>query len=122
MEERDDWDSENAEVHEPEREVKSVYSLRFSPSEIAEIREAANREGVTTSEFIRSAARSRATLQSVSAEAVRAIALAVAGISERYEAAANAGGEAPSAEALASWVQEQVRKGDPAGKTARQSA
>ena len=40
-----DWDYENAEVHEPEREVMSVYSLRFTSKEIADIREAARREG-----------------------------------------------------------------------------
>ena len=44
MSKHDDWDYENAEVHEAEREVKSVYSLRFSATEIAEIREAAKRD------------------------------------------------------------------------------
>lgn len=57
---RDDWDYENAEVREPEREVLSAYSVRFTATEVADIRAAAKREGVSTSEFIRTAARTRA--------------------------------------------------------------
>lgn len=106
MSERNDWDYENAEVHEPEREVKSVYSLRFSATEIAEIREAAKREGVTTSEFIRTAARSRAKTQTIPAEIVKALALALVNISERYELAGVAEGKGGSVEDLAGWLNE----------------
>ena len=56
----DDWDYDNAEVREPERDVRSVYSLRFTAAEIATIRAAARREGVTTSDFIRTSASTRA--------------------------------------------------------------
>ncbi len=56
----DNWDYENAEVREAEDEVRSVYRLRFTAPEIADIRAAARREGVTASEFIRTAARTRA--------------------------------------------------------------
>lgn len=108
MSTRDDWDYENAEIHEPEREVKSVYSLRFTATEIAEIRAAAEREGVTTSEFIRTAARSRAKTQAVPAEIVKALALALVNISERYELAGAAEGKRGSVEDLASWLNEQA--------------
>lgn len=106
MSKHDDWDFENAELHEPEREVKSVYSLRFSATEIADIREAAKREGVTTSEFIRTAARSRAKTQTIPAELVKALALALVNISERYEQAGLAEGEGGSVEDLAGWLNE----------------
>ena len=56
----DDWDYDNAEVRDAQRDVRSVYSLRFTVAEIAAIRAAARREGVTTSDFIRTAARRRA--------------------------------------------------------------
>lgn len=104
MSKHDDWDYETAEVHEAEREVKSVYSLRFSATEIAAIREAAKREGVTTSEFIRTAAWSRAKMQTIPAEIVKALALALVNISERYELAGVAGGEGGSVEDLAGWL------------------
>ncbi len=114
MSKHDDWDYEDAEVHEPEREVKSVYSLRFSAGEIAEIREAAKREGVTTSEFIRTAARSRAKTQTVPAEIVKALALALVNISERYELAGVAEGKGGSVEDLAGWLNEHVLETRPA--------
>ena len=120
MSKHEDWDYENAEVHEPEREVMSVYSLRFTSTEIADIRAAARQEGVTTSEFIRSAARSRATLQTVPAEAVRAFALAVASVTERYEEAGEGG--TPSAEDLAGWLEENSSQGEPAQKATRKTA
>ena len=53
---RNDWDYENAEVHEGEDEVASIYGVRFSADEIARIRAAAKRQGVTTTEFIQRAA------------------------------------------------------------------
>ena len=108
MSTREDWDYENAEIHEPEREVKSVYSLRFSATEIAEIRAAAEREGVTTSEFIRAAARSRAKTQTVPAEIVKALALALVNISERYELAGVGEGTGGSVEDLAGWLNEHL--------------
>lgn len=106
MSKHDEWDYENAEVNEPEREVKSVYSLRFTAGEIADIRAAAKREGVTTSEFIRTAARTRATTQALPAELVKSIALAIVGISERYELAA--AGKENSVEDLAVWLNEHA--------------
>ena len=106
MSKHDDWDYENAEVHEPEREVKSVYSLRFSATEIGEIRAAAKREGVTTSEFIRTGALSRAKTQTIPAEIVKALALALVNISERYELAGVADGAGGSVEDLAGWLNE----------------
>ena len=55
-----DWDYENAEVHEGEDNVASVYRVPFSASEIATIRAAAaKRRGMTTTEFIQRAALER---------------------------------------------------------------
>ena len=107
MSKHDEWDYDNVEVHEPEREVMSVYSLRFTSQEIAEIRAAAKRESVTTSEFIRTAARTRAKTETVSAELLRAFSLAVADTCERYTAANVTGGKPLSVEALTRWLGEQ---------------
>ena len=52
----DDWDYGNAEVHEGEDELASIYRVRFSADEIARIRLAAKSQGVTTTEFIQRAA------------------------------------------------------------------
>lgn len=60
MRARDDWDHENPEVHEAQGEVATVYRVSFSAGEIARIRAAARRVGVSTSEFIERAAAERA--------------------------------------------------------------
>ncbi len=59
MNTRDDWNYENAEVHEGEDEITSLYRVRFSAVEIARIRASARRRGVTAIEFIRKAAMER---------------------------------------------------------------
>lgn len=59
MNTRDDWSYENAEVHEGEDEVTSLYRVRYSAVEIARIRAAAGRQGMTTKEFIQRAAMER---------------------------------------------------------------
>ena len=56
----DDWDYENTEV-QPGRENPSVvYSVRFPKTEISAIRGAARAAGMSTTEFIREAAREKA--------------------------------------------------------------
>ncbi len=56
----DDWDYENAEVKPGRNGPSAVYSVRFPKAEIAAIRAAAKVAGVSTSEFIREAAREKA--------------------------------------------------------------
>ena len=56
----DDWDYENPEVHHGRAEPSAVYTLRFPKAEIVAIRAAAKAAGVSTSEFIRRAAREKA--------------------------------------------------------------
>ena len=56
----DDWDYENAEVHHGRTKPSAVYSVRFPKAEIVDIRAAAKAARVTTSEFIRRAAREKA--------------------------------------------------------------
>ena len=56
----DDWDYENAEVKPGRKNPSAVYSVRFPKAEIAAIRAAAKVAGVSTSEFIREAAREKA--------------------------------------------------------------
>ena len=50
---RDEWDYENAEVHEGEREVMSVYCVRFAATEIADIRAAAKQESFLAGSWLR---------------------------------------------------------------------
>ena len=56
----DDWDYENAEVKPGRESPGVVYSVRFPKTEIAAIRAAAKAQGLSTSEFIRDAARQKA--------------------------------------------------------------
>ena len=56
----DDWDYENAEVRPGRKNPSAVYSVRFPKAEIAAIRAAAKAAGMSTSEFIREAAREKA--------------------------------------------------------------
>lgn len=119
MSKHEEWDYENAEVHEPEREVKSVYSLRFTAGEIADIRAAARREGVSTSEFIRTAARTRATTQALPAALVAALGLALVDTCERYTAATDHGNESRTIEDLASWLREHSSGDEPTEQVAR---
>ena len=119
MSTHDDWDYENAEVHEPEREVMSVYSLRFTSKEIADIREAARREGVSTSEFIRTAARLRATTQALPAALIGAWGLALVETCERYASESNLSEESHSVEDLASWLREHSSTDEPTEQIAR---
>lgn len=56
----DDWDYEHAEVRPGRTNPASVYSVRFPKAEIAAIRAAAKAAGMTTTEFIREAAREKA--------------------------------------------------------------
>ncbi len=56
----DDWDYENAEVRPGRKNPSAVYSVRFPKPEISAIRAAAKAAGMTTSEFIREAAREKA--------------------------------------------------------------
>lgn len=55
-----DWDYENAEVKPGRKNPSAVYSVRFPKAEISAIRAAAKAAGMTTSEFIREAAREKA--------------------------------------------------------------
>ncbi len=116
---RDEWDYENAEVHEGEREVMSVYCVRFAATEIADIRAAAKREGVTTSEFIRAAARSRTKTQALPAELVRALGVVLVDTYDRYAVATDSEGGQVSAEDLASWLNEHSSKAESAERAAR---
>lgn len=56
----DQWDYETATVRPPARAPKAVFSIRVDAREMSAIRRAARAAGVTTSEFIRSAALARA--------------------------------------------------------------
>ena len=56
----DEWDYENAEVRPGRKSPSAVYSVRFPKAEISAIRAAAKAAGMTTSEFIREAAREKA--------------------------------------------------------------
>lgn len=55
------WDYENAEVKPGRENPSAVYSIRFPKTEITAIRTAARAAGMTTSEFIRDAAREKAS-------------------------------------------------------------
>lgn len=57
----DEWDYEDAELHTGLTSPTAVYSIRFPKAEITAIRAAARVAGVTTSEFIRRAAREKAS-------------------------------------------------------------
>ncbi|MDE2934787.1 MAG: DUF6290 family protein [Chloroflexota bacterium] len=59
-EKHEGWDYENADVKPGRKNPSAVYSVRFPKSEIAAIRAAAKAAGMTTSEFIREAAREKA--------------------------------------------------------------
>lgn len=59
-EKHEDWDYENPEVKPGRKNPSAVYSVRFPKAEIAAIRAAAKAAGMTTSEFIREAAREKA--------------------------------------------------------------
>jgi len=59
-EKQEEWDYENAEVRPGRKNPSAVYSVRFPKAEIAAIRSAAKAAGMTTSEFIREAAREKA--------------------------------------------------------------
>ena len=119
MSKHDDWDYENAEVQEAERKVMSVYSLRFTSREIADIRVAAKREGVTTSEFIRTAARSRAKTQALPAALFGALGLALVETCERYASESTLSEESHSVEDLASWLREHSSTDEPTEQIAR---
>lgn len=54
-----EWDYENAEVKPGRKNPSAVYSVRFPKAEITAIRAAAKAAGMTTSEFIREAAREK---------------------------------------------------------------
>lgn len=56
----DDWDYENPEVKPGRKNPSTVYSVRFPKAEMAAVRAAARAAGMTTSEFIREAAREKA--------------------------------------------------------------
>lgn len=56
----DDWDYENAKVHAGRTHPAAVHSIRFPKAEIAATRAATKTAGMTTSEFIRQAAREKA--------------------------------------------------------------
>lgn len=51
-----EWDYESASVQAPPKNPAAVYSVRFLPSEMREIRAAARAQGITASELIRGAA------------------------------------------------------------------
>jgi hypothetical protein len=52
----EDWDYENMEVHEGHAAPRAVFSVRMTHRELAEIREAAEKSGKKTGEYIREAA------------------------------------------------------------------
>jgi hypothetical protein len=60
LENPDEWDWERAELHEPDPSAGVVASVRFSGREYAQLAKAARQTGLSTLEYIREAALTRA--------------------------------------------------------------
>jgi len=63
LEDPDEWDSDSAEVRPPSRSARAVVSVAFARDAFDRVADAAEREGMKTSEFIREAALARAAHQ-----------------------------------------------------------
>ena len=60
LEDPEEWDSDRAEVRPPSKSARAVVSVAFARDDFGRVSEAARREGMKTSEFIREAALARA--------------------------------------------------------------
>ncbi len=65
LEDPDEWDSDHAEERQPSKTTRAVVSVAFIGDDFDRVSDAARREGMKTSEFIRMAALERSARHAV---------------------------------------------------------